>query len=68
MSNLFNKYQIEKTDGSPVDPEAQYFVLRVDTDPAARYAVLQYASYIGASDPEFADELRRWVMYQKGDE
>jgi len=62
MSNLYNKYTITKTDGSPVDPEAQYFVLRIDTDVAARYAVLHYASYIGGRDPEFADDLRKWIM------
>ena len=65
MSNLYNKYIVEKADGTPVDPEAQYFVLRIDTDPAARHAVLQYAAYIGASDPEFADELRNWVMQRQ---
>jgi hypothetical protein len=61
MSNLFKKYEIQKSDGTPVDPEAQYFVLRLDTDPAARHAALMYASYIGGSDPEFAKELREWV-------
>ena len=64
MSTLYNKYVVTKSDGSPVDPEAQYFVLRIDTDVAARHAVLQYASYIGASDPEFANQLRNWVMQQ----
>jgi len=29
---LFNKYKIGKTDGTPMEPEAEYFVLRVDTD------------------------------------
>ena len=69
FGKLFDKYVVTKTDGSRVDPDAQYFVLRLDTDPAARYAVMQYAAYVGASDPEFADALRRWVTHQKkGDE
>lgn len=62
MSNLFNKYIIQKSDGSPVDPEAQYFVLRIDTDQAARHAVLTYADWIRQSDPQFALALRNWVM------
>jgi hypothetical protein len=64
MSKLFKKYVITKSDGSPVDPAAQYFVLRIDTDPAARHAVLMYASHIGANDPQFADDLRQWVLSQ----
>ena len=58
MSNLLSKYHITKNDGSPVDPNAQYFVLRIDTDLHARYAVYAYAASI--SD-ELADELRAWV-------
>jgi hypothetical protein len=61
MSNLFNKYEIKKGDGSPVDPEAQYFVLRIDTDPAARFAIVAYASFIKRSDPQFSRELLVWV-------
>jgi hypothetical protein len=61
MSNLFNKYKIKKGDGSPVDPSAQYFVLRIDTDPAARFAIVAYANFIKRSDPQFSRELLAWV-------
>lgn len=40
---VFGKYIIAKADGSPIDPEACYFVLRLDTDEAARFAALEYA-------------------------
>lgn len=40
---LYQKYKIEKTDGTPTDPNAQYFVLRLDTDLKARYALWVYA-------------------------
>ena len=46
MEGLFNKYKIEKADGSPVDPNAIYFVLRLDTDVAAREAAIFYATLI----------------------
>ena len=62
MSNLYNKYIVTKTDGSPVDPNAQYFVLRIDTDPEARKALLHYSSLISQDDPEFANELAKWVL------
>lgn len=40
---VYMKYQIHKADGSPCDPDATYFVLRLDKDPAARAAMLVYA-------------------------
>ena len=40
---LYNKYCVTKEDGSPVDPDAQYFVLRLDTDECARQAAAKYA-------------------------
>lgn len=40
---LYGKYRISKADGSPVDPNADYFVLRLDTDPVARRAALEYS-------------------------
>lgn len=61
MSQLFDKYNITKTNGEPIDPNAQYFVLRVDTDPAARAAVLEYARQIQLDDFDFSEQLREWV-------
>jgi len=58
---LFNKYKIEKTDGSPVDPKAEYFVLRIDTDPAARKALAAYALEVSKDNPEFAEQLWKLV-------
>ena len=40
---LYGKYRISKADGSPVDPNADYFVLRLDTDPVARRAAREYS-------------------------
>jgi hypothetical protein len=40
---LYQKYHVEKADGTPCDPNAQYFVLRIDKDPHARVAVQAYA-------------------------
>jgi formylglycine-generating enzyme required for sulfatase activity len=34
QQGFYRKYNVTKTDGSPVDPNAQYLVLRLDTDRA----------------------------------
>lgn len=60
-SHLYGKYHIAKADGSPIDPNAKYFVLRIDTDQAAREALKTYANYIEYDEPEFAAELRQWL-------
>lgn len=57
MANYKNKYTISKTNGKPIDPEADYFVLRLDTDPFARIALIAYANSVRNSDKEFADQL-----------
>jgi hypothetical protein len=44
---VYMKYVISKADGSPVDPDACYFVLRLDKDPAARKAARVYAHNCG---------------------
>lgn len=54
---LYNKYVIEKRDGSPIDPKAQYFVMRLDTDICARIAARIYAECCEAKWPGLADEL-----------
>lgn len=62
MASFYRKYKIEKADGSPVDPNAMYFVLRIDTDPHARLALRAYANSIRADEPGFADEIDEWIM------
>ena len=37
------KYIITKTKGGPVDPQSDYFVLRLDKDPVALQAAEVYA-------------------------
>jgi hypothetical protein len=61
IENLHNKYIISKTDGTPMDDEAEYFVLRLDTDPIARKAIWVYSLLLGIENPTFADELRKWI-------
>lgn len=56
MAGLFGKYRVSKADGT-TDPDAVYFVLRIDTDPAARRALTEYANCVWLSNPELADDL-----------
>jgi len=55
---LYGKYIIQKRSGEPVDPQAVYFTLRLDTDPHARAAVQAYAESCQAENPELAADLR----------
>jgi hypothetical protein len=56
-----NKYEIRKIDGTQVDPEAWYFVLRVDKDPHAQVAAMAYANSVHSDNSQLAFELRRQV-------
>jgi len=59
---LYHKYKVEKENGEPISPDAQYFVLRIDTDPAARAAMLTYADEIEKNhEAGFAARIREWV-------
>jgi hypothetical protein len=61
QEGLFNKFIISKADGSPIDPEAKYIVLRYDAKSsdgaASRRAIIAYARAISQSDPVFAADL-----------
>ena len=59
---LYGKYIIKKADGTPIDPNAQYFILRVDTDIHARRALRTYAKSIQDGNPELARDLRAMLM------
>ena len=68
MKGLYQKYNIQKTNGNPVDPTAEYFVLRLDAgckDEAHRkaclMAVLAYAAAIEDHMPELSNDL--WDKY-----
>ena len=57
---LFDKYRVTKKEGE-TDPDAVYFVLRLDTDPAARSAAMYYASSIGLKNPLLYEHLRNLI-------
>ena len=54
---LEKKYIIAKTSGNPVDPKADYFVLRLDADPNAIKAILAYAVSVMEQNPQLAFDL-----------
>ena len=56
---LFGKYRIVKGDGSPVDPKAVYFTLRLDTDKHARAAIRAYVESCREEQPELARDLEQ---------
>ncbi|MEH2070023.1 MAG: hypothetical protein V7K47_17990 [Nostoc sp.] len=61
---LFGKYIIQKADGTPVDPNAQYFVLRPDTDKAARVAIRAYIQELSDSgDTALKQDLIAWIKH-----
>ncbi len=63
---LIHKYNITKTDGTPVNPKAKYFILRLDkhqSDPIHRKACLKaiiyYATEIAEHLPALSKDLKR---------
>jgi len=72
-AGLYNKYLITRTDGQPLHPEFEGFVLRLDEhgDPAhvaaCRKAVMTYAKAIERTLPQLAlDIMRRWDPVPEG--
>ena len=56
---LHHKYNISKTNGNPTDPNADYFVLRLDKDPHALRALVAYAKSVATDNLELASDLRK---------
>ena len=63
---FLKKYKISKADGSALDPNAEYFVLRLDDagkDPkhvhACRMAILEYANLISDHLPLLSDDIKK---------
>ena len=66
MKGLYNKYIITKTNGTPTDSNADYFVLRLDTDEFARGAIRFYAMAIMQDNPILAENiLEKCNQYDK---
>ena len=63
---MVNKYKISKSNGDDVDPNAWYFVLRIDKDPHARVAAMSYAISVKEENPTLSKELMDAINnYQK---
>lgn len=60
-AKLYKKYVVTKTSGEPINPEAQYFILRIDTDVHARIALRAYIKSIRAENMELARDLINWL-------
>ena len=60
MIGIYNKYIVSKVAG-PMEPGAEYFVLRIDSDPHARAAIKAYAQSIQKENPNLAFDLLRKV-------
>ena len=58
---IYDKYIVKKADGSPTDSDACYFVLRLDTDYAARRAMAQYARSIRRENEQLANDIEKCV-------
>ena len=61
---LYQKYIISKTNGKPIDKNAEYFILRLDSGgndkkhiEACRKAVLAYANEIKEHLPKLSEDL-----------
>ena len=61
QKGVFGKYIIQKASGRPLDPEACYFVLRLDTDHAARRAMAQYARSCRRENPRLARDIEACI-------
>lgn len=62
---LYPKYIVTKADGTPV--ESPVFVLKPETDGAARKALIAYAFGINRQNPELARDLMNWVTQLAND-
>ena len=63
QNGLYRKYKIERTDGTLINPENEYFILKVKGVgdqkhiEACRKAVINYAENIREHLPELANDL-----------
>lgn len=61
MNGLYDKYEVKKRHGD-TDPNADYFVLRLDKDPHARQAARCYAESIKQENRTLAFEIMTKIL------
>lgn len=54
---LSRDYFLGRFDGTPIDLNAVFFVLRVDADPHARKALLAYIESVKTENPTLAGDI-----------
>ena len=65
QGGLEQRYCISKMNGEPTESGADYFVLRLDTDPHARTAAMQYAESVSFENPMLAMDLIRRMYWHE---
>lgn len=60
-NHLYNKYIVRKVYGE-TNPKAEYFVMRIDTDPVARKCVKLYADLSEEAFPDLANDIRTKLL------
>lgn len=66
---LYDKYRVTKTDGTPCNASAEYFVLNIGTDPHARVAAQAYAVSVHIDNPQLANDIMAWLIeLEEGDD
>lgn len=58
---LRRNWRVEKSDGTTIDPEAEYFVLPLCADRHARSALRVYARFLSPENKGFAKEILEWL-------
>ena len=65
---LYNKFKIEKTDGTPIDEDAEYFVLNIAHDQHAAVAIYAYALSVREENAQLAYDLLSYFSEHWGED
>jgi hypothetical protein len=66
MKGFYQKYKIEKVNGTPIDSGAEYFVLRIDKDPHALKALYTYGVSVYSENEKLSSDLLAYIRRKKG--
>jgi hypothetical protein len=65
LIGLYKKYLVYKTNGKPIDPKAEFIVLRIDDGQyvdACRVGVAAFAKAVRKKNPILADDIERKLV------